>query len=787
MSNAPTKVLDAISHATGHRAEPTPSGWQCRCPAHEDTTPSLSVSLGNEGRVLLKCHAGCSADAICKAAGLILADLMPSTGPRHSTNGEPRIVATYDYCDEVGGVLFQVCRLEPKSFRQRRPDGKGGWNWSVKGVRRVPYRLPELLAEPSRVVFIVEGEKDADRLADLGLIATTSAGGAGKWKPEFAEHFRGRTVAILPDNDEPGRQHARQVARSLTNVAKLVCIVELPDLPEKGDLSDWLAAGGTKDRLRELVESAPDWRPEAAPQEWPMIDSLDDRHLPDFPTEALPDVLRLWVEEESHFTQTPPDMAGLLALAVCSSTIARRVEVEARPGWLEPVNLFVAVLLDPANRKSAVFADAIKPLREIEAELIEVARPDMAFLESTRRQKEAQLKRLEKMAAEGDNHAAHEAFQLAAELATAEEHVLPRLIVDDATAEKLGIILAEQGGRIARLSPEGGVFDLMAGQYSKSGIPQFGVYLMGHSGDDLLTDRVGRKSVSVKRPALTCGYAMQPAVIAGLAERTAFRGRGLLARFLYAAPRSWIGTRQIAPPPVSASTREAYRGLIRTLAETEGETVLTLSADAQSLLMDWEADIERRLADGGDLEMMKDWGGKLAGATLRLAAVIHCGKHRAPIGQIDVATLSAAIELGKYLIPHAEATLDLMAAKEDSTDDDARYVLAWIKRHGKRTFTKTEAQQHGKRRFPKADDIDNAFATLMARNYVRLRPTPTTGPGRPPSPTYETNPAVFDSEPAQNRSGYSKNPPPSGSSANSQNIQSAIEPSEKPNRTQVTI
>ena len=563
----------------------------------------------------------------------------------------------------------------------------------------------------------------------------------------------------------------------------------MPGLPEKGDVSDWLNAGGTVEGLHELVESAPDWTPEAAPQEWPAIDSLDDRQLPDFPTAGLPDVLRLWVVEESRFTQTPPDMAGLLALAVCSSTIARRVEVETRPGWREPVNLFVAVLLDPANRKSAVFADAIKPLREIEAELIEAARPDVAILQSNRRQKEAQLKRLEKSGAEGDNHAAHEASELAAELATEEEHFLPRLIVDDATAEKLGIILAEQGGRIASLSPEGGVFDLMAGQYSKSGIPQFGVYLMGHSGDDLLTDRVGRKSVSVKRPALTCGYAMQPAVIAGLAERTAFRGRGLLARFLYAVPRSWIGKRQIAPPPVSASTQEAYRELIRTLAETEGETVLTLTPDAQALLMDWESDIERMLADGGDLEMMKDWGGELAGATLRLAAVIHCAKHHAhaPIGQIDVAMLTAAIEFGKYLIPHAEATFDLMAAKEDSTDDDARYVLAWIKRHDKRTFTKTEAEQHGKRRFPKADDIDSALATLTARNYIRLRPTPTAGPGRPPSPTYETNPAVFNSEAAENRSGNSKNPPPLGTSANLQNIQNTFEPPESENRMQVTI
>src|SRR5262245_33188935 len=172
------------------------------------------------------------------------------------------------------------------------------------------------------------------------------------------------------------------------------------------------------------------------------------------------------------------------------------------------------------------------------------------------------------------------------------EPVLPRLIVDDATAEKLGMILAEQGGRIASMSPEGGVFDLMAGLYSKSGIPQFGVYLMGHSGDDLITDRVSRKSVRVERPALTCAYTMQPAVIEGLAENVAFRGRGLLARFLYAAPQSWIGRREIAPVPVSDAVRQTYRLNVRALASVEGEIVLQLSGDASAALRAWEAEIE---------------------------------------------------------------------------------------------------------------------------------------------------------------------------------------------------
>jgi hypothetical protein len=464
-------------------------------------------------------------------------------------------------------------------------------------------------------------------------------------------------------------------------------------------------------------------------------------------------VLRQWVEAESHATQTPADLAGLLALAVCSATIARRVEVSPRSGWREPVNLFVAVLLQPGNRKSAVFADAVKPLRELEAELIEAARPEVAREQSARRQDETRLKSLEKKAAGKDyTEARHDAGELAAKLAENAELFLPRLIVDDATSEKLGIILAEQGGHIASMSPEGGVFDLMAGLYSKSGIPQFNTYLMGHSGDDLITDRVSRKSVRVERPALTCAYAVQPRVIEGLAENPVFRGRGLLARFLYAAPQSWIGRREIATAPVSDVSKEAYHGVIRRLylsceniENDSGAIVLQLSADASAALQEWEEEIEEMLGDGGAMEIMRDWGAKLAGATLRLAAVLHCVQHGLS-GRIKVTTFSAAVEIMRYLVPHAEAVLGMMLAKEGPGVADARYVLRWIERRGPQEFTKRDAQQHGKRRFRKADDIDPALDELTQRGFIRLQPSVAASPGRPPSPTYFVNPAVFKDE-----------------------------------------
>ena len=176
----------------------------------------------------------------------------------HPQTGAParqrRIVATYDYHDQHGQLLFQVVRYDPKDFRQRRPDGSGGWIWKLDGVDRVLYRLPELLqAAPYATVFICEGEKDCNALHDRGLIATTNPGGAGKWLPSMSEHLRDRNVVILPDNDDAGEKHADDVARALQGIAKSVRVLRLPGLPDKGDLSDWLAAGGTAEELERLA------------------------------------------------------------------------------------------------------------------------------------------------------------------------------------------------------------------------------------------------------------------------------------------------------------------------------------------------------------------------------------------------------------------------------------------------------------------------------------------------------------------------------------------------------
>lgn len=256
-------TFEQISRRLG--AKRVGSSNLAKCPAHEDKTASLSISEGNDGRILLYCHAGCEVEDIASAMGLTMGELF-ADDPQ-PTKAKSRIVAEYDYRDEHGELLYQALRMEPKDFRQRRPEA-GGWNWSTKGVRRVLYRLPDLqkLAKGARV-YVVEGEKDADRLQELGCAATTNVGGAGagkgKWLAAYTAQLEGFSVVVLPDNDEPGRAHAKAICEQVPGAT----ICELPGLPEKGDVSDWLAAGGTAAELNRLAD----------PNRVPGFESFADR------------------------------------------------------------------------------------------------------------------------------------------------------------------------------------------------------------------------------------------------------------------------------------------------------------------------------------------------------------------------------------------------------------------------------------------------------------------------------------------------------------------------------
>ena len=272
---------------------PSESGeYKCKCPAHDDRRASLSVNVGEKG-IIFMCHAGCSKEAVLQAMGLTVNDLMsddlkaragkrrgqlpatsakkpsqqpeaPAADPAEKPVSKPAekkvIDKVYPYTDENGNVLFEVVRYIPKDFRQRVPDpaARGGYRWSIKGIRPIIYRLPEIvkaIAE-GKTVYLVEGEKDADNMALLGYAATTSPMGAGKWRSEHSALLSGADVCIIPDNDAPGRDHAEKASKSLVSVAKSVKILDIagacPELPEKGDITDFFKLLG-RERGEQLL------------------------------------------------------------------------------------------------------------------------------------------------------------------------------------------------------------------------------------------------------------------------------------------------------------------------------------------------------------------------------------------------------------------------------------------------------------------------------------------------------------------------------------------------------
>ena len=245
------------------------------CRFHEDSKPSFGFNAMT-GQCL--CHAcgfkgdiftvygkvnGIEGDFQAVLRGIASEFGIISTG-RLQAASKPIITKIYDYHDETGKLLFQTVRYDPKNFKQRQPDGKGGWIWNLNGIELVLYHLPEIIKAAE--VFIVEGEKDVESLNALKITATTAPMGAGKWRECFNRYLSGKDIVILPDNDKPGRDHAHKIAHALHGSVKTIKVIDLPGLPEKGDVSDYILSFPSLDeaaeRLSIIIENASPWKPE---------------------------------------------------------------------------------------------------------------------------------------------------------------------------------------------------------------------------------------------------------------------------------------------------------------------------------------------------------------------------------------------------------------------------------------------------------------------------------------------------------------------------------------------
>lgn len=332
--------------------------WEARCPSHEDHRASLSIGLGDDGRILLHCHAGCDLARILEAAGISQKDLFADNGNGHKAASDDRhIVAIYDYRTPDDDLSYQVVRFEPKDFRQRRPDGNGGWIPDIKGVKRLPFNLAEV--NDAEYVYVVEGEKDVESLRMIGLVGTCNSGGAGKWTAGLAQYLRtNQHITIIPDNDEPGRKHAKQVAESLHGKVASVKVLELAGLPEKGDVSDWLQGRDPEaaaDELSRLAEGAPEWRPTEPQQQQPATVDwrlYDAGAVDEWPQDAL-----VWLVDGLiprggiGFMSAPPkDRKSLLTLDLALHTAQPKPRLWVGKFTVIPSRVLYVAREDPLRR-----------------------------------------------------------------------------------------------------------------------------------------------------------------------------------------------------------------------------------------------------------------------------------------------------------------------------------------------------------------------------------------------------------------------------------------------------
>jgi len=479
--------------------------------------------------------------------------------------------------------------------------------------------------------------------------------------------------------------------------------------------------------------------------------SLDIQSPPQMPNEIFTGWFGSMVGAVSRATETPIELPALLGLSVLAASCQRKFVIELEQNYQEPLNIWTVVALEPGNRKTAVLQAVTKPLIEWEREAVERISEEIKKTEAERKNQEAQINSLRSQYAKAKgadiDSLGKEIIYL--ETTLPEVPSIPRLWAQDITPEKLGQLMADHDEKIAIMSDEGGIFDILAGRYS-GGIPNLDVFLQSHAGASVRVDRGSRKSVYMHSPALTMGLSPQPEVLRSLTGKPGFRGRGLLARFLYALPESRLGFRLLNCDPVLKSISDDYNRGIRTLLDIEppvntyGEIepyILRLDTFAYEAWKDFQKEVEKDMREGEIFEHVKDWAGKLPGVVGRLAGLLHCAEHSNPWTiEISHETLERSLNLSAFLSRHALSAFDLMGADHDL--DAVRKVWHWIERNHRTTFSARDCFEAVKGTYKRMAGINPAFDVLMERHYISELPH-TESVGRP-SRIFKVNPIITE-------------------------------------------
>jgi hypothetical protein len=660
----------------------------------------------------------------------------------------PQIVAVYDYHDETGALLFQAVRYEPgfdgegKTFRQRRPFRRShawglaaghyrmvgnGWRPLKRGetprdddvhlmeCRRVLYRLPDLAkAPPDRPVFVVEGEKDVETLRGLELLATTNAMGAGKWRKEYGDALRDRHVIVLPDNDEAGRNHAKTVAKMLAGVAASVTVVELPGLPDKGDVTDWLALpGNDKARLLHLVKGAVQEITEAkraaahGPGKRAARKATPPEPFRPFPTEFLPQPMQAFVEQAAGAIGCDCSFVALPALAVAAALIGNSRVVRIKLGWKEPCVVWTCIIGESGTLKSPAIHAAAAPVYRLQEQQRGRHRADLDDYEQAKAAYEQRRRQ-----ARGDDRAFDEQ--------PPDQPRLPRVVVSDVTVEKIAEVLEDNPRGVLLLRDElagwFGSFTRYKGRQGGSDLPN---WLEMHRAGVVMVDRKTgeRPSLFVPRAAVSVTGGVQPGVLARALTADALEA-GLGARVWLAMPPR--GRKRWTENEVHPDVLDAYVRTMLALAELpfdqneRGERepfAVRLTPEAKALWIAWfdEWAEQQAAVEGATAAAYAKLEGGAARLALLHSVVSHVAARADDCEPIGAESMAAGIAMAKWFAAESRRVYEALAESEDRRA--TRRLIEFIHTHDGR-MTARRLHQSNQTRYPDAEAAEAALDAL---------------------------------------------------------------------------
>jgi hypothetical protein len=739
MGANPMQAVLAALRVAGHAPRRSGDGWSCTCPSHEDSSPSLSIGVGDGGRVLLHCFSGCKPEAICTSLGIKLSDLFEAPLPN-----DRRIRGSAIYENSTSPAKDRISVDKRKSFSTREAAeadlGKGklgtpGGSWIYHTADGTPviwvhrfnrlqngkrkktfrpisrteagwvigdppglmplFRLPELLAAPpASPVFVLEGERKTEMAAGLEWVATTSVHGSGAAHKTDWSPLNGRSVVVLIDNDKAGEKYGEEVAKlALAAGASDVRVIRLvdlwPDLPPKGDLADLIERSGgdadeintIRNRIMSHIDNTPPVTP-AAPDEWEAFTP--------FPLELLPASAKDLVFHGAQAQQVDPALLAVPMLGVLAAAIGNSREIELEPGWREPCILWVAVIAKSGAGKSPALKLVSAPLESLDNECFERFKQESAAHDAA-------------LAAwEGQRRAAKTNAPPTTEPKPVEPHC-EHVITQDPTYEAVVAMLTHSPRGLALVVEELATWFGSFTRYGGSGgrtSTEEARWLPFHSGGMIKSNRVSRQYRSPKSSLSIIGM-VQPAILKSMLTREDFES-GLVARFLMASPtqptKVWRGGKGLHPGVVPA-----YERLIQGLHSLQAPltpdgrldpVAIPLSIEAEPIWGNFFTSTHANFAESDN--RTQAMLAKLIASAARLALIIHLARVADGEGcdpnRIDDESIMRGIKIAHWFWAESNRANRLFSESED--ERELRELREYIARRGGSVTARGIAQSY---------------------------------------------------------------------------------------------